>query len=177
MTELTVHASTCETVPMVHIDELRARFAARLKEALSDSGINDWGAGVRLAEIAGVTPKAASKWLCAESMPGRNNMAKISGALGVRAEWLEYGEGPIRPGDSSEGGKVIAALTGSPRSRAILHSLTTAAAEGRLSDQDLELLDAIAQRLAHADSAQSTPMNQGHQKLRSKLQHDPVPDV
>lgn len=67
-------------------------------------------------------------------------------------------------------------FTGSPRSRAILHSLTTAAAEGRLSDQDLELLDAIAQRLAHTGSVKNAPVNQGHQKLRSKLQHDPVPD-
>lgn len=168
--------------PMVYRENARKDFSERLGQACDSAKVRRRGRAVDIQKMLkgkGITASttAIGKWLNGDSVPDLHNMLALSECLGVNAAWLEYGEGPIRPGDSSEGGKVIAALTGSPRSRAILHSLTTAAAEGRLSDQDLELLDAIAQRLAHADSAQSTPMNQGHQKLRSKLQHDPVPDV
>lgn len=149
MSELTVHASTCETVPMVQIDDLRASFSARLKKALSDSGIPDWGAGVRLAEIAGITPKATSKWLCAESMPSRGNMAKIADALGVRVEWLEYGEGPMRPGDPAESKAPadIAALFDqvTPKTRSVLEQIKRLEREGRLKDEDIATLNAIVE--------------------------------
>lgn len=78
---------------MVHSNDLRAGFASRLKKALTASDIPEWGAGARLAKIAGVTAKAASKWLNGESIPGSANLLKIAEALGVRREWLEYGEG------------------------------------------------------------------------------------
>ena len=70
MSELKVHASACDIEPMVQIEEIRAAFVARLKIALSAHGIDQWGAGARLAEIAKVTPKASSKWLNGETMPG-----------------------------------------------------------------------------------------------------------
>jgi phage repressor protein C with HTH and peptisase S24 domain len=78
---------------MVHIEEIRAAFVARLKKALSAHGIDQWGAGARLAEIAKVTPKASSKWLNGESMPGPAKMAAIADGLGVKIEWLQHGAG------------------------------------------------------------------------------------
>jgi phage repressor protein C with HTH and peptisase S24 domain len=78
---------------MVHIEEIRAAFVARLKKALSAHGIDQWGAGARLAEIAKVTPKASSKWLNGESMPGPAKMAAIANGLGVKIEWLQHGAG------------------------------------------------------------------------------------
>lgn len=93
MSELKVHASACENVPMVQIEDLRAAFVARLKDALADNQIPEWGAGARLAKMAGITPKATSKWLNGESMPGAAKMLAIASGLGVRVEWLEYGRG------------------------------------------------------------------------------------
>ncbi|PIB60716.1 S24 family peptidase [Pseudomonas sp. 2995-1] len=81
---------------MVQIDEIRLAFIARLKKALAEAGIPEWGAGVRLAKIAKVTPKACSKWLNGESMPGGAKMLALANALSVRVEWLEYGRGEMR---------------------------------------------------------------------------------
>ena len=99
MSELKVHARPCDAEPMVHIEEIRGAFVARLKKALTAHGIDQWGAGARLAEIAKVTPKAASKWLNGESLPGPAKMSAIAGALGVKIEWLQHGAGddPLMP--------------------------------------------------------------------------------
>jgi phage repressor protein C with HTH and peptisase S24 domain len=78
---------------MVHIEDIRAAFVARLKKSLSAHGIDQWGAGARLAEIAKVTPKASSKWLNGESLPGPAKMSAIAEALGVKIEWLQHGAG------------------------------------------------------------------------------------
>lgn len=96
MSELKVHASACDIEPMVQIEEIRAAFASRLKKSLAAKGIDQWGAGARLAEIAKVTPKAASKWLNGEAIPGPAKMQAIASFLGVRIEWLQHasGEGP-----------------------------------------------------------------------------------
>lgn len=95
MSELKVHASPCHAEPMVHIEEIRAAFAVRLKQALASRSIPMWGAGARLSSIAGVTPKAASKWLNGEAMPGGAKMISLATALKVRIEWLEYGKGEM----------------------------------------------------------------------------------
>ncbi|WP_160286369.1 LexA family transcriptional regulator [Pseudomonas knackmussii] len=81
---------------MVQSIEIRQAFVCRLKESAAAAGIPDWGLGARLAEITKVTPKATSKWLNAESMPGRSNMEAVAKAFGVRIEWLEYGHGEMR---------------------------------------------------------------------------------
>jgi len=93
MSELKVHASACDSEPMVQIEDIRASFASRLKSSLASQGIDSWGAGARLAKIAEVTPKAASKWLNGESMPGPAKMQAIADALKVRIEWLQHGSG------------------------------------------------------------------------------------
>ncbi|OZY32909.1 XRE family transcriptional regulator [Pseudomonas lundensis] len=78
---------------MVQIEEIRAAFASRLKKSVAAKGIDQWGAGARLAEVAKVTPKAASKWLNGESIPGPAKMQAIASFLGVRIEWLQHGAG------------------------------------------------------------------------------------
>jgi phage repressor protein C with HTH and peptisase S24 domain len=93
MSELKVHARSCDAEPMVHIEDIRAAFVVRLKKALATHGIDQWGAGARLAEIAKVTPKASSKWLNGESLPGPAKMSAIADALGVKIEWLQHGAG------------------------------------------------------------------------------------
>lgn len=91
MSELKVHASACKTEPMVQIEELRAAFAARLKKALADNHVETWGAGVRLSKMTGVTPKAASKWLNGEAIPGPAKMRALSEGLNTPLGWLQNG--------------------------------------------------------------------------------------
>ncbi len=104
MSELKVHARACDIEPMVQIEEIRAAFASRLKKSVAAKGIDQWGAGARLAEIAKVTPKAASKWLNGESIPGPAKMQAIASFLGVKIEWLQHasGEGPELPANAAE---------------------------------------------------------------------------
>ncbi len=157
MSVLIVHASSRDSEPMVHIEALRKDFTGRLKDALAENGVAMWGAGVRLAKIAGVTPKATNKWLNGESMPSRAKMLAIAEWLGVSVEWLEYGEGPKKPGYSkqqpdnvqvSETLDALYALRGkvTPRSRKALDSIEKAANEGRLAEDDVLLLERIAKR-------------------------------
>jgi len=96
---------------MVQIEEIRAAFASRLKKSLAEKGIDQWGAGARLAEMTKVTPKAASKWLNGESIPGAAKMQAIAENLGVKIEWLQHGsgEGPGLLVDKSDGGSSTAA--------------------------------------------------------------------
>lgn len=80
---------------MVQREEIRAEFSQRLKKALSQRDIAEWGAGARLAEATGKTAKAASKWLNEETMPGRDSMVAIADWLNVRVEWLAHGDGSM----------------------------------------------------------------------------------
>ena len=91
MSELKVHASISDNEPMVQTDKLRMEFSKRLKKALAEADIAEWGAGSFLAKTTGKTPKAASKWLNAETMPGRDSMLAIAKELRVNVEWLQYG--------------------------------------------------------------------------------------
>ncbi|WP_223285786.1 LexA family protein [Pseudomonas amygdali] len=76
---------------MVQIEELRAAFATRLKKALAENHVEPWGAGVRLSKMTGVTPKAASKWLNGEAIPGPAKMRALADALNTPLGWLQNG--------------------------------------------------------------------------------------
>lgn len=84
---------------MVDKEDLRAAFSARLHEALDDAGVRARGRGVdvhnRLKGF-GVhkTTQAVSKWLNGEAIAEADSMIALSGWLGVRREWLEYGVPP-----------------------------------------------------------------------------------
>lgn len=89
---------------MVETQELRDAFVARLNKALDEKdgvrkgrGRNvDFFAGLRTQPAFSASTQATHKWLKAESMPGRANMLAIAEWLGVRVEWLQYGEGEMR---------------------------------------------------------------------------------
>ncbi|WP_158138686.1 LexA family transcriptional regulator [Vibrio metschnikovii] len=92
MTELIVHARSFNIELMVQSEIVRKEFSHRLAQACSEAGIEEHGRGVVLAKRLGVTPKAVSKWLNAESMPRRNKIAELAEFLGVSLFWLEYGK-------------------------------------------------------------------------------------
>lgn len=106
---------------MVETQEIRDAFAARLHKALDRMpGIRpargrnvDLHAAIKAAGIE-TTTQATNKWLRGESMPEKDNMRQLAAWLGVRAEWLEYGEGemlstPYGLTDSSQGALVTEA--------------------------------------------------------------------
>jgi phage repressor protein C with HTH and peptisase S24 domain len=94
---------------MVETQQVREEFVARLNEAL------DGVPGVRkvrgrnvdmhglLVEMGFERSKQAThKWLNAESMPEKESMRLLAKLCRVRAEWLEYGDGPKYPGDKDD---------------------------------------------------------------------------
>lgn len=86
---------------MVTKNELREKFAERLKLACDEAGVRlhgravDIKAALRKRGIS-VTTTAVGKWLNAESSPEGDRIVALSEWLGVRAEWLEYGRGNSR---------------------------------------------------------------------------------
>ncbi|EKO3727506.1 helix-turn-helix transcriptional regulator [Vibrio metschnikovii] len=88
--------------PMVHIDNVRLEFSRRLAQACSNAGIEEHGRGVILARKLGITPKAVSKWLNAESMPRPDKMTELAHALGVSLSWLQLGEEKLEAKGNAE---------------------------------------------------------------------------
>lgn len=152
---------------MVDTQQIRDEFVARLNEALDDvPGVRkERGRNVDLHKLlvqAGFdkSKQATHKWLNAEAMPEKDNMRMLAGICGVRAEWLEYGDGPkfadrkdsnASPSQEQQtrvavGQALFAQAT--PRSRAVINRIVSLEAEGRLSDDDLETLERIIERFS-----------------------------
>lgn len=102
MTELIVHARDFSIEPMVQSENVRSEFSQRLAQACSKAGIEEHGRGVILAKKLGVTPKAVSKWLNAESMPRQNKMTELADYLGVNLYWLQHGKEDHHPKGNAE---------------------------------------------------------------------------
>lgn len=128
-------------------------FSTRLLQALDGVEIERHGAGKWLAVLTEVTVKAANKWLNGESMPRREKLETIAQKTGVRVEWLQYGKGSklanIENNNISELDALLQLAT--PRTQTELLKIAQAAADGRLTDDDIKLLKIIADRLAKKD--------------------------
>lgn len=87
---------------MVESQDIRDAFAARLNKAL------DGAAGIRpergrntdlhteLSKLGvSATKQATHKWLTGASIPERSHIEQLAKWLGVRTEWLEYGQGEM----------------------------------------------------------------------------------
>jgi len=77
-------------------------------------------------------------------------MRAIADWLNVRVAWLRDGEGPIRATASQNPAvaEIDAMMSqASPRSQRVLQRIKAAADAGRLTEEDLEALGAIADRL------------------------------
>lgn len=109
--ELIVPQDYCIIEPNVHQQggQMSAEFGDRLQKDLKHGGVKKHGSGAWLHRLTGVTPKAASKWLNGESTPRREKIIQIANETGVRAEWLEYGSGPMLPGTQEEPNNVVPA--------------------------------------------------------------------
>lgn len=118
-------------------------------------------------------------------MPEKDNMVALAQWLLVRAEWLEYGDGPMRPGGQAELSELSElrapyaneisrlALLATPRSHEVLLRIAQAAEQGRLTEEDIDLLDRIASRFEGANKTPLPDNKVGHSRLRDKLKsHD-----
>ncbi len=76
----------------------RKQFAARLNLALDEFGVPPKGKGRQtvVAKMFDVSQKGARKWLEGEGMPDTTKIPEIARRLGVRADWLLTGQGPMR---------------------------------------------------------------------------------
>lgn len=144
-----------EKTTMQDKDEIRAQFVKRLKAAMDDAKLSEWGAGAHLAKLTKTTPKASSKWLNAETMPGRQNMEIIAKALGVRVEWLEYGQGSKTSETESHQshGQLANQLfsRATPRTQVALKRIQELAAQDKLSDADIDMLMQIVERISESN--------------------------
>lgn len=86
---------------MVKKDDLKAEFSKRLTAACLDAGVGGRGlpgrmrAALKKSGIS-ISEPGIWKWLNAGSIPDPTNILALSRWLKVRAEWLEYGRGPMR---------------------------------------------------------------------------------
>jgi hypothetical protein len=97
---------------MVETQEIRDAFAARLNRALDDRPEVRKGRGRNVDMHAALkrfgveaTTQGTNKWLRAESMPEKDKMRQLAAWLGVRAQWLEYGEGEMKDAGRSDGAR------------------------------------------------------------------------
>jgi len=135
-------------------------FGERLRMARRKAGLTQ----KQLGDAVGMTKGSISGLENGSSKnPSAGNLLPIAKALGVNPEWLLTGKGNMRPPtpiDVESGSSVydadgrtidIAGLISSatPRTRQALTEINAAANAGKLTDDDVELLNAIAKRLAH----------------------------
>lgn len=77
-------------------EQIRAGFAQRLNECMSETGIerHKWVSTIAIwFNKSPKNPMFARKWLAGDSMPTKANLRILAQKLGVREEWLEYGIG------------------------------------------------------------------------------------
>lgn len=92
------------TVLMVQREQLRQAFSRRLAQACAQANLDEFGRGMAIARALGVSSKAVSKWLNAESVPRQDKMYELAAFLGVDVLWLQHGnEGAF----SDEGREVM----------------------------------------------------------------------
>lgn len=76
---------------MVQNEKVRAEFSQRLAQACRDAGLDEHGRGMELARALGVSSKAVSKWLNAESLPRQEKINELAKVLRVDVVWLQHG--------------------------------------------------------------------------------------
>ena len=156
---------------MVAKEIVRKEFSARLHQACDEARVRERGRAVDIEKAlirVGIkaTTTAIGKWLNSEAMPESEKLRPLAAWLNVRAEWLEYGVLPVRHGESEiisaskqdlEVFQSLQALVGrvTPRSKKALDRIERAALDGRLTEDDLVLLERIAQRFE--DSSENNP--------------------
>lgn len=125
----------------------------RLQELCDDAGMARHGAGRRLSLIANVSVKTGNKWINGQSLPTLQSILPLAKYFKINVEWFLTGEG-----DKYTGAKPIEShallsdysVQSSNCPKGVISNLrhiAKAALDGDLVQQDVELLNRIAQRL------------------------------
>lgn len=143
--------------PMVTNDE-KQLFSKRLNLVLDKAGIPPKGKGRQgiLAKMFGVSDKGARKWIEGESIPSTTKLPVIVKKFkdtGVTVEWLLSGDPeklPIQTNNELQKLTNLSSLmsAATPRTHKALEAIEQAWKNGTLTEEDLNLLDTIARRLA-----------------------------
>jgi transcriptional regulator with XRE-family HTH domain len=134
-------------------------YSDRLKAALAERGKKaPW-----LAERVGVTKSAVYQWLNGESKSMKQqNLIDSAHALGVRAEWLVYGKGPMLPSGPEEGKEArdthsdaaaIQYWRSSPAARSLSQEILALSEAGSIDDR---VLDSLLQLVREVSGAART---------------------
>lgn len=129
------------------------QLAARLREAIGSIPKTE------IAAICGVTDQAVTGWLKTGRVK-KGNVARIASRTGRDLHWLLTGEKSLKaaPSPTANPAEQAAAASGvdsriakllaraTPKSRGALERIAAAAAAGKLTEADLELLEQIAKR-------------------------------
>lgn len=138
---------------------LRESFAHRLSGLMDDAQWKERGRAPRLrreiVERGGrISIQGVHKWLDAQSMPDRPNMLRLSEIFNVSVESLEHGQANTLDDHKLAALRSIRGKA-TPRTVAALDRIENAAKEGRLTEEDILLLEGIAQRFEKLRSDQS----------------------
>ncbi|HIT95547.1 MAG TPA: helix-turn-helix domain-containing protein [Candidatus Aphodousia faecavium] len=77
----------------------KTTFSQRLIEACNYAEIDPWGRQRTLAKKLNIKQPSVSKWLTGKGFPTTEKIIDIANVLGVSAEWLMTGKGPISEKD------------------------------------------------------------------------------
>lgn len=152
------------------VDNVQMTLHERVREVISNSQYNQ----SKLAELLKVSRSAVSQWMSGTATPDGDNLFNLAEVNGYNYKWLRDGTGPKKIIASGSGplvtvtqkveepkaeeydtpeigvpnlSKLMASAT--PRTCAALEKLEQAYQAGKLNQDDLELLDAIARRLTN----------------------------
>jgi len=136
-----------------------------------------------LQRTCGISYQAVSQWFTGETSNIKNeHLAAIAQEYNSTLDWLISGKGEMivrqqkagtpPPEDHTQAVAEIDALmaAATPRSRSALEHIAAAAASGDLSEDDLVMLEKIAQRLAGSKAVPAA--NRSHEKLKKRLRDD-----
>lgn len=70
-------------------------FSQRLNAAMSAHGHQERDRAALLTKWTGIGREGVRKWLSGMSIPRKPRIIELSRHLSCRAEWLEYGDGPM----------------------------------------------------------------------------------
>ncbi|RKQ40595.1 helix-turn-helix transcriptional regulator [Enterobacter sp. R1(2018)] len=87
---------------MVQREQLREAFSRRLAQACAQANLDEFGRGMAIARALGVSSKAVSKWLNAESIPRQDKMYELAAFLGADVLWLQHGNEGVFSEESRE---------------------------------------------------------------------------
>lgn len=77
----------------------KTTFSQRLIQACDYAKIEPWGRQRTLAKKLNIKQPSVSKWLTGKGFPTTEKTIDIANVLGVSAEWLMTGKGPISEKD------------------------------------------------------------------------------